>query len=199
MSTAWPTSLLTKIARTRRDLNENKALFESMFTRDRQVVSLGAGTADRWEGVIETVSLSSSEVRIMEAFLHQVGFYGEFTIKNPDYAGPTSGQSSALVQGAGQSGTSLIVDGVTPSVSLLLAGEFFQVGTEFKVVTADCTANGSGVATISFKPALRTSPADNAPLTLTTPVMLCQLMSVVSIDTDDLGRATFQIAYQESL
>jgi hypothetical protein len=199
MSTAFPSSLLTKILRMRRDLNENKAIFESLFTRERQVVSLSGGTSDRWEGILETVSLKPSEVRVMEAFLHQVGIYGEWTVKNPDYTGPTSGQSVALVQGAGQSGTSLIVDGVTPSVSFLLAGEFFQVGTEFKVVTADCTANGSGVVTVTFKPALRTSPADNAALTLTTPLMLLLLTANASVDTNNEGRSTFSLGFQESL
>ena len=199
MSTAFPSSLLTKIRRSRLLLNECKASVESAFTRFRQVTSLGAGTADRWEGLIETISLNGTDLRLMWAFLHQVGLYGEWTIGEPDYTGPTSGQTTALVQGAGQSGTSLIVDGVTPSVSFLLANKHFQISTEFKVMTADATANGSGVVTLNFKPALRASPADNAPLTLTSPQMLVRLIGGADRDTDDLKRAVFALAFEESL
>lgn len=199
MSTAFPSSILTKIRRLRLDLNENKASTESLFTRFRQVTSLSGGTSDRWEGVVETIALFPADVKTMWAFLHQVGLYGEFTIKDPDYSGAQSGITSALVQGAGQSGTSLICDGVTPSVTVLRAGEYFQVGNEFKVVTADCSSNGAGVFTVNFKPALRTSPADNAPLTLNTPLMLLRMIQPASKDTDEQGMAIFAIPFEESI
>lgn len=199
MSTAFPSSLLTKIRRLRLDLNENKARSESLFTRASQTVSLNAGTADRWEGVIETVPLFPSDVRTMWAFLIQVGLYGEFTIKESDYSGAQSGIASALVNGGGQTGTSLICDGVTPSVTVLRAGEYFQVGTQFKVVTADCSSNGSGQFTVNFKPALRSSPSDNATVTLNNPQMLLKLTAVPSKDTDDSGIATFALPFEESL
>jgi hypothetical protein len=199
MSTAFPSSLLTKLKRLRLDLNENKAMFESVLTRKRQVVSLSGGTADRWEGVLETVPLIGTDVRTMWAFLHQVGESGEWTVKEADYTGAQSGIASALVNGAGQSGTSLACDGVTPSVTVLRAGEYFQVGTEFKVVTADCSSNGSGQFTVSFKPALRASPADNATVTMNTPQMLVILLGSASKETDAEGNASFALAFQESI
>lgn len=199
MSTAFPSSLLTKIGRQVLALNENKAQSESLFTRKRQTVTLSGGTGDRWEGVLETVPLSVADVKTMWAFLHQVGMYGEFTIGDTDYSGPVSGATTGLVQGAGQSGTSLIVDGVAAGTTILRAGEYFQVRTEFKVATADCTSNGSGVVTLVFKPALRVSPADNDPVTFNTPKLLLQLLSMPSKDTDSLGMATFSLPFQESI
>lgn len=200
MSTAFPSSLLTKIKRLRLDLNENKAISASLVTRRRQSVTLSAGTADRWEGVIETVPLiSSTDVRVMWAFLNKVGLYGEFTIAELDYTGPISGQTSILVNGASQSGTSLICDGATPSVMVLREGEYFQVGNGFHIVTADATANGSGQVTLSFKPALRASPADNAVVTLSSPQMLLMLTSMPSKDTDEDKIAIFTISFVESL
>ena len=35
-------------------------------------------------------------------------------------------------------------------------------GRELKMITADATSNGSGEATLSIAPNIRTSPADNA-------------------------------------
>jgi hypothetical protein len=199
MSTAFPSSLLTKITDSRLILNEQKASTESLFTRYRQVTSLSGGTADRWEGLIQTASLKGTDLRTMWAFLVAVGEFGEITVGEPDYTGPTSGQTTALVQGGSQTGTSLIVDGVTPSVSFLLAGEYFQVGTEFKVVTADCTASGGGVVTINFKPTLRASPADNAALTLTSPQLLARLTMKPERYTNNEKRQVFALPFEESL
>lgn len=200
MSTAFPSSLLTKIRRFRLDLNENKAISQSIINRRRQVVTLSGGTADRWEGTLETVPLTTAaDVRSMWAFLVKVGLYGEFTIGEPDYEGPISGQASILVNGGSQSGLALICDGATPSVICLRDGEYFQVGTEFKMMTADATADGSGNVTLNFKPALRASPANNATVTLANPQMLLQLTSAPSKDTDEDKIGVFNISFDEPL
>lgn len=200
MSTPFPSSLLTKIKRSPITLNENKAIFESILTRKKQTVTLSGGTADRWEGVIETVVLFPDDVRTMWVFLNQVGMYGDFTIKEPDYGLPKSSvYSGVLVNGAGQSGTSLACDGAPLNRTILYAGEYFQIGTEFKIVTADATSNGSGQVTFNFKPALRASPADNAAVTTLNPQLLLTLMTMPSKNTDEDGKAPFSIAFQESI
>ncbi len=199
MSTAFPSSIATKIARFRLDLDENIAQSESIFTRQKQTVRLSGGTSDRWTGVIETVLLNAADVNTFWAFLVGVGQFGEFTFGDFDYSGPASGATTGLVQGAGQSGTSLIVDGVATSTIILRAGEYFQVRSEFKIATADCTSNGSGVVTLAFKPALRVSPADNDPVVFNAPKILAQLLDQPSKDTDTLGMARFVVAFQESI
>lgn len=196
MSEAFPA---IDIREFRLDLNENKALSESIFNRKRQVVSLAGGTGDRWEGVLSTPILESANTRTMMNFLVKVGIYGRFTLAHPDYSGPASGETSGLVQGASQSGTSLVVDGVTASTLILSEGEFFQVGDEFKRMTADATSNASGVVTLNFKPALRVSPADNATVTFTSPKLLLELTSMPSEDLDFTGWTKFTISFQEAM
>ncbi len=69
-----------------------------------------------------------------------------------------------LVNGAGQSGSSLIVDGLTPGytvakgkrISFTVSGLIYSYQT-----TAAVTADGSGNATLAIRPMLRASPADN--------------------------------------
>lgn len=200
MTVAFPSSLLTKIKRFRLDFNENAASYESILTRKRQVVTLSAGTADRWEGLIETISLmSAADIRTMWSFLVKVGLTDTFTIGDPDYTGPASGQTSILVNGGSQSGTSLNCDAATPSVQTLAEGEWFQVGTEMKLVVANATANGSGQVTLSFRPALRTSPADNATVTLSNPQMLLRLTGAPSRDTDEAKIGVFALPFVEAL
>jgi len=197
MSTAFPS---VKLTRFEIGLNENKAMTQSVVNRKRQATSLGAGTSDIWEGVIETAPLDDAGARTMMAFFLSVGEYGAFDIRDPRYTGAQSGQTSILVNGGSQSGTSLICDAATPSVVCLRAGEQFMVGTELKMMTADATADGSGNVTLNFKPALRTSPANNATVTLNAPRLYGIILPPLPPKVPDANLLhTFTFAYEEAL
>lgn len=81
---------------------------------------------------------------------------------------------SFVVDGAGQSGTSLNIKGGT-------AGYQFKEGQPFNYVVdgqyfldfiaADATADGAGDATITLSQMLRIEPADNDPLVIATPMV----------------------------
>lgn len=95
-----------------------------------------------------------------------------------------------LVNGATQTGTSLVTDGWTNSAAILNKGDVFTIAGVYKlnpanqrstgqlqqfVVTSDVSADGTGAATISIYPAITTSgatatvtasPADNAAITV---------------------------------
>ncbi len=85
--------------------------------------------------------------------------------------GPTPG---VKVNGAGQAGSTLIVDGLIPGVSLP-AGHALSVITAgvpyLYLLTAPFTANGSGQATLAIGPMLRRSPADNDEVLLEEPII----------------------------
>ena len=70
---------------------------------------------------------------------------------------------TVLVNGGSQTGTSLIVDGLTAAPQL---GDVFQISGVDKVytVTADATVTTGG-ATLAINPALASSPANNAAIT----------------------------------
>ena len=80
------------------------------------------------------------------------------------------GTGTPLVDGASQTGSSLLTDGwgntVTNSVR---AGDAIKIAGDNAVyiVTADANSDGAGHVTIPISPPLRTSPADNADLTIT--------------------------------
>lgn len=69
-----------------------------------------------------------------------------------------------------QTGTSLEVSGFS-SGATFKEGDYFNIGAsgELKMVTADGSANGSGLATISFQPAIRTAPAHGTLLVFNSP------------------------------
>jgi len=85
-----------------------------------------------------------------------------------DWPLPDAGVGSPgapLVKGAGQTGTSLVIDGFNVGYAIK-DGQFFsliQGGRRYlHMATADATASGAGEATVSFLPMLRVSPSDNA-------------------------------------
>jgi hypothetical protein len=193
---AFPT---VSISQYRLELDQNKATFQSSFTRQRQTVPVAGGIGDRWAGFVKTRPLKNPQALTAMNFLMKVGVYGRFTMLHPNYSGAASGESIGLVKGAGQSGKSLLIDGFTPSTLILQAGEWFQVRDEFKRVTANATSNGAGEITVFFEPTLRVSPADNDPVDLSSPVLLCELMMMPSQDTDFRRLTTFTIPFQEAL
>lgn len=196
--TAFPAGIKLQEFEIRQD--ENKATSESLFTRQRQVVTLSGGTADRWVGRLTTEPLDFSRAKPFMAWLATVGEYGRFNIGDPMYTGASTGQTGCLVNGASQTGSSLTVDGLTPSVLAISAGEYFQVRDEYKVVKADVTANGSGQATITFWPALRVSPADNDPVTFNTPKLVADVLPPLPAKAPSPNRLhVFSIAFQEAL
>lgn len=87
-----------------------------------------------------------------------------------------SASGSVSVDGAGQTGSELDVTGFTPSqTSVLLAGDFIQVGTQLFMVLTDADSDGSGDATLDIWPNLRSSPANGATVTLSNPKGLFRL------------------------
>ncbi len=197
MPTAFPTGI--RLTRFSIGLNENVARSESLFTRRSQVVTLSGGTADRWEGVLETEPLDWQRARAMMAWLSAVGAYGTFTIADPMNPGVSSGQATALVNGAGQIGTTMNIDTMPPSTPIALAGEYFQVGSEYKILTADLATNGSGQVLAQFRPALRASPADNATITFAGALITGRITGIPSKDPTPDRLHVFSFPWEEAL
>jgi len=149
-----------------------EALSSSVFNQSTQSTVLGPAY---WLATVTIGPRRREEVRGWEAFIatfadtrDRVRFW------DWHYESPAGlGTGVPLVKGAGQSGRSLLTDGWTVSTAgLLLAGDLIGVNGELRRVIADGNSNGAGEITLSLDQALRSSPADNAPLTLTKPKAL---------------------------
>ncbi len=71
------------------------------------------------------------------------------------YGAATSPQS-VLVNGAGQTGSSISLDGATNSVTnFFKAGDYMSFNNELHMVTADASSNASGQITVSISPPIR--------------------------------------------
>ena len=81
------------------------------------------------------------------------------------------------VDGAGQLGKQLNLKDADPNEVLFKVGEYFSVNGELKVVTAQCTTDGQGDATVLFEPPLRSPPANGEALLMLRPVCKFRLAS----------------------
>jgi len=90
-------------------------------------------------------------------------------IRVPVYDNPRRGAygGTPLVNGAAQTGSSIDIKGCSNNITdWIMSGDYFSLVVngehELKMCTADASSDGAGLATISFEPRLRASPANSA-------------------------------------
>lgn len=142
-------------------LKNNTQVFISSLSNQIQRRNL---TGSYWMSEYSLPPMSRSNWSAWQAFFNELqGRRNTFNGFCPD-SKTTQGTSTGtpLVNGASQTGNSIITDGWTASTAILKAGDFISVGGELKQVSSDVSSDGSGNATITFQPAIRNSPSDNS-------------------------------------
>ncbi len=188
---------LTGLRRMSRRLVAARALAASPFTGTQQVQDWGGRW---WEYEIEFAQSQGPAARRMSGFLDWLaGGVNTFILRDPSIQNPT-GLGSPLVNGAGQSGTSLVTDGWTGTG--LRAGDFFSLGTDSALrlyrVIVDAPPSG-GACTLQFVPALRSSPADNAALNVVNPGVLLRPQGVIPTEIGRVDKHQFSITAREAI
>lgn len=139
----------------------------SPFTGEQQIQQFNG---QWWEAVVEYAPMNrASADGVAAALMQLLGGYGTLFIHDP--AATTARGTVAgtpLVNGASQTGNSLITDGWSAGATIL-AGDYIQLGssttTRLYRNLKDVTADGSGNATLDIFPRLRESPGNNDAIT----------------------------------
>jgi len=152
----------------------------SPFTGTQQIQDWGG---EWWECSIDLKVEREAEGRALSAFFAKLkGIVNTFTITDPSIC-QLENYGTVLVNGAGQSGNTLVTDGWTAIG--LKAGDFISLGsgedTRLYQLTADVVPSGGG-ATLEFVPALRSSPGDNTIVEVNSPQVLLRATSPVPSD-----------------
>lgn len=156
-------------------LQANTQTFTSELNGATQTSAL---PGDKWTATITFTNRQGAEARTIWAFITSLrGRSGRFWFSPFDHPVPEGAAGGLpMVKGSGQTGSELIIDGCTGNTTgWLLAGDYFQVGNELKLITEDIDTDASGNAVLKFVPPLRTSPADNAPIITSNPSCVMML------------------------
>jgi hypothetical protein len=149
------------------------ATSESPFTYKQQVFS---HTGQKWMASVTIPTVHRDRAEDWVGFLLALkGQVGTFLLGDPNCTSPRGSASvtpgTPVVAGASQTGDTLAIDGLPTSVTgYLKRGDYIQLGsgstTTLHKVLTDVDTDGSGAATLDIWPNLRSSPANNATVTL---------------------------------
>jgi len=168
MSYTYPlTPPPSPVARTVTIMPEDATSYdESPFDYSGQSYDFGG---ERLRLAVELPPMRESEAADWAAFFLKLkGRYGTFTFVNPFKRALLGSASGTIrVNGAGQTGTTLNVDGLSNNLAIAFNNyDHFTLESRLKVCVANSSSNGSGQAVLTIWPALDTAPADNAILTI---------------------------------
>jgi len=145
----------------------------SSWTGARQVLPSNRGW---WECQITYPPIvGTSNFNAWRSFTAQMRGAGNDVQIPVDPTAQSAIANTMLVNGANQTGRSINVDGLPNSTTVLTAGQFVTIGNQLLQLTANVTSNGTGQATLSFEPAIRAAPADNATVEFKNPYALMYL------------------------
>lgn len=159
----------------------NTATFTSPLTMGIQTAVRQGG---RWGVSMSFNNLIGADRSILTSFIaklngqqhrYAVGPFGE------TYRG--TGGGSPQVNGAGQSGFTLLTEGWPNNSNVMLAGDYFSINNGLKICTLDTASDGSGNATLTFWPELHAFPADNQTIEIDDPLSIFMLTSDPVVDT----------------
>lgn len=148
-------------------LSRKSISLRSPFTGKRQALVQPYAL---WTYKGDLAMVDSDAAAMVRSFLVQLQGQGnKFRMPVPGVDVPGSNYGSTIsngggpfVNGAGQTGSSLLLTWLVGSVMVFKRGDYFTVNDELKMVTSDCWSNSSGTATVNFVPPLRSSPANFA-------------------------------------
>jgi len=172
---SFPLSLPSnrQIASFRMNAVDLVGVSQSPFTGAQQVYRY---TGQFWEADLNLRPMNREEAELwISFFLKLKGAFGTFLLGDPVAAIPMGiGSGTPLVNGAGQTGSSLITDGWTAGqTGILKAGDYIQLGSgasaKLHKVLETVNSNSSGEATLTIWPDLRAATTDNAPITVSNP------------------------------
>lgn len=128
-----------------------------------------ASSGQMWQADVSLPPMKREDAEKWIAWMVSLrGQFGTFNMGDPSAATPRGvATGTPLVNGASQTGENLNIDGCTANVTgWLKAGDYIQLGSAgtatLHKVLADVDTNGSGQATLSLWPHIRSAPADNA-------------------------------------
>jgi len=175
------------------ELVTNTKTFRSPLTN---AIQTSGRKGSLWRVTMTFNNLFGSDRAEMQAFLAKLnGQEHRFYLQDHSFARRGAGGGTLLINGADQSGSTLVCDGATFSVSdYLMSGDYVAFNNELHMVTADADSDGSGEVSLSIAPPIRKQTNDNDVVDYSVPVLgVFILSSKVSWDNNPGINSSFTI------
>ena len=155
----------------------------SEWTGVRQTIASGRGW---WECQISLPPIvGTTNVNAWRSFIAKArGRANDFQIP-VDPTAQSASTATPLVNGGSQTGRTLATDGWPVSTTVLVAGQFVTINNQLLQLTENVTSNASGVATLTFEPPIRVSPADNATIQYKNPFCLMYFLEEPTLSVEN--------------
>lgn len=147
--------------------------------------ALRIGPAARWTCDFEIVpTTDAATIEQVRSFL-AIASRHDYAFRLPMTDAAQSATVTGAVNGAGQLGDTLAIDGLPVSTSVLGPGGIISVaqGSDDEqplVLLTVLSSNGSGQATVLLNTPLRRAPADNAVVKIASPIAIMRLRDAMS-------------------
>lgn len=183
MAISYPLAIPDSIGLASIELKSSNAvaISSSPFTFNQTVF---AYPGQRWLASVSIPPVRRDTAEPWVAFLVSLrGQYGTFLMGDPNCKVPQGNASgNLLVNGASQTGGTLVCDNMPLSTLCFKAGDYIQLGTSdatrtLHKVLQDATSDGSGNLTLEIWPHIRTAPLNNQVVTYTNTVGRWRLAS----------------------
>ena len=168
------------------------AVSESPYSYKSQTSDFGGS---KWTTTVELPPMKRDEAYAWQVFFMQLhGRHGTFLLGDPDSKTIRGGLNSVInVNGAHSVGAySISVENATASTVIFKAGDYIQFGSgatqKLHMVTADCTSNSSGVATVEIEPKLKSALANDSA------IIYENTKAVMRMDSNELSWTADQIS-----
>ena len=152
------------------ELVTNTKTFKSPLTN---AVQTSGRKGSLWRVNMTFDNLFGADRAEMQAFLAKLnGQEHRFYLHDHSYTRRGTGGGTISIKGAGQAGSTLLVDGASFSVTnYLRAGDYIAFNNELHMVTADCDSDGLGEVSIPIAPPIRKQTNDNDLVDYNVPVL----------------------------
>ncbi len=154
-------------------------------------VTYGSQASDfggsQWATTVKLPPMLREDAVAWQVFFMQLhGRLGTFKLGDPDAKTIRGGLTSTInVNGAHDVGAySIAIEGANASTLIFKVGDYIQFGSgatqKLHMVTANCTSNGSGQATVEIEPPLKSALANDSAIIYT------NAQAIMRMDANDL-------------
>lgn len=131
----------------------------------------------RWRATVNFVNLSTDKAAKLRSFLAQMRGQSGRCWLSPSAERLSSGVGDPRVNGGGQTGNAINVDGFELNTLVVAEGDYVEIDGELKIATADTLSSVLGEGVVSFEPPLVRAPTDNNSIRVISPRCRMRLMN----------------------